>query len=212
MQLRTHGARRRPPGGGARGGTAGESVYTDYSGSLLCYIALVSHPWQHCARIVLYVWLMAALTVAEAVERVVDELGLREGSRRPKAVASAALEQLALPSIEGEGLKAQLGRVLQELDIESGWSFPERHESESSDARLCVLAIGGWDSQFQRLQRVDALEWSASDCAAPAWRPLPALLKARCASAVCVTSDGSVMVVGGIGEKSVEVRHPSAPD
>ncbi len=159
---------------------------------------------------------MAGLTVAEAVERIEDELGLGEtGARRPKAVASAALEQLALPRIEGEGLKAQLGRILQELDIASGWELPDKHDAVSSDARLCLLAIGGWDCQFQRLRRVDALEWSATGRPAPAWHSLPPLLAARCGSAACVAADGAIMAVGGIGEKSAEVSHgsplPAAP-
>ncbi len=157
-------------------------------------------------------WTMAGLTVAAAVERVAEELGLGEsgaGGRRlsPKAVASAALEQLALPRVEGEGLKAQLGRILQELEIASGWELTDTRDAVSSDARLCLLAIGGWDSQFQRLRRVDALEWSATGCPAPAWHSLPELLAARCGSAACVAADGAVIVVGGMGEKSAEVSH-----
>ena len=155
---------------------------------------------------------MAGLTVAEAVERIAEELGLGESSaRRPKAVASSALEQLALPRVEGEGLKAQLGRILQELDIASGWELSGKHDAVSSDARLCLLAIGGWDCQFQRLRRVDVLEWSATGQPAPAWHSLPPLLAARCGSAACVAADGAVMAVGGIGEKSAEVSHTSPP-
>ena len=148
---------------------------------------------------------MAGLTVAEAVERIAEELALGEGARRPKAVARAALEQLALPQVEGEGLKAQLGRILQELDIASGWDVSEASGLASQDARLCLLAIGGWDSQFQRLQRVDALEWCATGLPALAWHSLPPLQAARCGGTACVTADGAVMAVGGMGEKSAEV-------
>ena len=154
---------------------------------------------------------MATLTVAEAVGRIAEELSLDEGARRPKAVASAALEQLALPRVEGEGLKAQLGRILQELDIPSGWEPPGNTDAVRSGARLCLLAIGGWDCQFQRLQRVDALEWSATGCPSPAWLALPSLIKPRCGSAACVAADGAVVVVGGTGESSAEVSGASVP-
>lgn len=154
---------------------------------------------------------MAALTVAEAVERIAEELSLDEGARRPKAVASAALLQLALPQVEGEGLKSQLDRILQELDIPSGWEPSGNTDTVRSGARLCLLAIGGWDRQFQRLQRVDALEWSATGCPSPAWRAMPSLMKPRCGGAACVAADGAVMVVGGMGESSAEVSGASVP-
>ena len=165
----------------------------------------------------------AALTVAEAVERIADELGL-EGLRKPKAVASAGLEQLALAPIEGDGLKDTLARICAELDIATGWgAIASKGDDgarggggggdgsggrERPEARLCLLAIGGWDSQFRRLQRVDALEWSGmgGGAPAPAWRSLPPLLAARCGAAACVGADGSVVAVGGMGEKSAEVR------
>ena len=81
----------------------------------------------------------------------------------------------------------------------------EASDLASQDARLYLLAIGGWDSRFQRLQRVDALEWSATAFPAPVWRSLPPLLAARCGGAACVTADGAVLAVGGMGEKSAEV-------
>lgn len=146
---------------------------------------------------------MAGLTVAEAVERIAQELGLSD-TRRPKAVATAALEQLALPRVEDEGLKSQLRRVLEELDIASGWDSSDK--ADSSDARLCLLAIGGWDAQFQRLRRVDALEWNnTTGGLASAWHSLPPLLEARCGGTACVSADGTVVVAGGMGQKSAEV-------
>ena len=96
------------------------------------------------------------LTVAEAVQLIADELGLPP-PHRPKQVAAEALAQLALPEPAG-GLKAQLGAICSHLDIATGWGDAAGGGGGGGGAagvgaRRFLLAVGGWDSQFRRLQK-----------------------------------------------------------
>ena len=92
------------------------------------------------------------LTVAEAVQLIADEQGLPP-PHRPKQVAAEALAQLALPEPAG-GLKAQLGAICSHLDIATGWGDAAGGGGGAgAGARRFLLAVGGWDSQFRRLQK-----------------------------------------------------------
>ena len=144
------------------------------------------------------------LTIASAVAAVAAELGL-PAPHRPKAVAAAAIEQLGLDA-RGSGLKAQLAEICGQLDIATGWQDPAAAPLGAA-ARRFVLAIGGWGSDFRRLQRVDALECApgGGGFRGAGWLPLPPLRVARCGAAACVSADGSVLAAGGMGEASAEL-------
>ena len=72
---------------------------------------------------------------------------------RPKQVAAEALAQLALSEPVG-GLKAQLGAICSHLDIATGWGDAAGGGGAAgAGARRFLLAVGGWDSQFRRLQK-----------------------------------------------------------
>eukprot|EP01045_Picozoa_sp_COSAG04_P028046 COSAG04_NODE_4254_length_2204_cov_11.044181_1_plen_152_part_10 len=116
----------------------------------------------------------APLTIACAVTAVAAELGL-PAPHRPKAVAAAAIEQLGLDA-QGSGLKAQLAEICGQLDIATGWEDPAAAPLGAA-ARRFVLAIGGWGTDFRRLQRVDALECApdGGGFRGTGWLPLPPL-------------------------------------
>jgi hypothetical protein len=72
--------------------------------------------------------------------------------------------------------------------------------------RPWLVVVGGWDSSFRRMSRVDALDCSAALSGRCCWRALPPTHAPRCAPAVCAMPDcHAVLVAGGGGEASVEL-------